>query len=144
MGAIVSVIVSENTLLFAALGSVLGALPDIDIHFEKAGLAKHRGVWSHSLLSSILLAVTFVGAWHVFPDHIPFWAWAVAFSATWIHTAADSLTVSGTYMFYPLSKKRFYGPARYNSILANVLFIIVCVSITALLVFPEYFTPIIP
>ena len=140
MGILVAVLFAQDVVLFAMLGAVLGTVPDLDIHFEKTGVMKHRGIWSHSLLSSLLMSGFCLVSWYYYPYIVPFWTWLVVFAATWMHTAADSLTRSGTYLFYPLSKKRFRGPVRYDSLLANGLLITVCAVMSLVLISPGLFS----
>ena len=137
MGVLVAVLFQQDVILFSIIGAVFGTVPDLDIHFDRFGLVKHRGIWSHSLMSSAILSGLCAAAYFFYPRYVPFWTWLVVFSATWMHTAADSLTHSGTHLFYPLSEKRFRGLVRYDSLAANGLLIIICAGLTYTLLFPQ-------
>jgi membrane-bound metal-dependent hydrolase YbcI (DUF457 family) len=38
-----------------------------------------------------------------------------------LHAAEDSLTLAGCALFYPLSRRRWSGPVRYDDVVANAL-----------------------
>ncbi len=130
MGATAGFIIGYHTgtglLLFTAVGAFFGILPDWDIILQDLGGPRHRNVWSHSLLSSAILSIMMFALWHMYPLYVPRDSWLVVFTATFLHTAADSLTYSGTRMFFPFSGRTIRGEVRYDSIAANTLLILSC------------------
>ncbi|MCD6461382.1 MAG: metal-dependent hydrolase [Thermoplasmata archaeon] len=127
----------------AAVGAFFGVLPDMDIILHGAGAMRHRGPLSHSLLASILISLAALILLPFVPRGLPVhpgsWIPAVAFLASFLHSAVDSLTPSGTLLFYPLSRKRFRGGVRYDSIWANVLISAVALALAALIGTPTSF-----
>ncbi len=119
----------DAVYLGGVLGAFFGVLPDADVIFHGAGPLRHRGVWSHSLLSSTVLsllagsgvfAVENMGVYNFEPA----WWWSffvgsVAFFASFFHTWADSLTRGGAYLLFPLSRRKFRGRWRYDSFIPN-------------------------
>ncbi len=112
IGATAGIVVAANTgqviPLFAIIGGVAGVLPDMDIYADKAGIAEHRGAWSHSLLASLIAGVLAFAPLYYFNYPIGFdiWASVAVFSAFFLHAFADTLTFSGTYLPYHISKWR--------------------------------------
>ncbi|MDG6219960.1 MAG: metal-dependent hydrolase [Candidatus Thermoplasmatota archaeon] len=137
-GLLIGWYTGQQLVFFAMIGAFFGILPDFDIFLQKIGLAEHRGAYSHSLLSSITLSAMAFIAEYQYPQHIPQFSFLVVFSATFLHSAADSLTRSGTHLFYPITKNRFSGSARYDSITINAVIIMGCAA-TLFLAMPELF-----
>jgi membrane-bound metal-dependent hydrolase YbcI (DUF457 family) len=122
--------------LYPALGGFFGILPDFDIFLAKAGIARHRGAYSHSFLSSLVLAVIagavlFFGYGWLFGNILP--VSAVIFLATFAHTATDSMTKGGTKLFYPFSGVKIHGRIDYDDWLYNGLLVLLCLVAIAYL-----------
>jgi membrane-bound metal-dependent hydrolase YbcI (DUF457 family) len=115
-------------------GAFFGILPDFDIFLAKLGIAEHRGAYSHSLGSSIVLSGTvfcglyFGAGWE---RGLVFWLSAVVFLATLLHTVTDCLTYAGAKLFYPLSGRKLKGGLKYDDWLVNGLLILLCVLLIA-------------
>jgi len=137
-GILIASYTGQSILLYAIIGGVAGVLPDIDIYADKAHIAAHRGAWSHSLLASVIAAIlTFIPLYYLrFPTYSCLWTSFTVFSAFFLHAIADTMTYSGTYLLYPLSKRRYRGFVRYDNIFINGFLIIVCIVLLA------FFSPI--
>lgn len=128
-GLIIARYTGMDYLLMGLAGALFGVLPDADIIPSAIGLGEHRGAYSHSLGSSIILAIITSFIVYLFFDFSPeesFYLGIVAFSASFLHTLLDTLTYSGTKALWPLSKKKYRGFIRYNNIPANLLIILLC------------------
>ena len=136
-----------NPLLFAWIGGFFGALPDVDVVFSQFKIIEHRSIWSHSLLAALLITA-FMG--------LVLWArpldssvvegfnilynnkgltLLVTFIGVFSHANLDSLTHSGTFLYYPLTKKRYTGWIKYDNTLANVAVTITFIVGAALLTY---------
>ena len=135
VGATAGLIIAKYTgidyVLMASAGAFFGVLPDGDIIISTLGLGEHRGAYSHSLGSSVIMGIIAVlGAHYLFyyPFKLSLYLGFVAFSASFLHDLTDALTYSGVKLFWPLSKRRYRGFVRYNSIVANMAIIIICLA----------------
>lgn len=141
VGAVVASFVGGDRLLFMALGGAFGVLPDLDLLFSWADRRVHRSAASHSLLASSLMA----GAWALCLWAAPvvsgleaLSSWplastaAVAFLASFLHSAEDSFTVYGCRLLFPLSSHKFKGPVRYDDVPANAAMTLIAVFVIAL------------
>jgi len=136
VGSIVSFLSRQDALGLMAIGAAFGVLPDIDILLSGFGKRVHRSSATHSLLASGIMALAWlfliVSAGR-FLDPNPFSAMPlfsstmVAFLASFLHSAEDSLSVYGCRLFYPLSRRVFRGPVRYDDWAANGLLSFVAV-----------------
>jgi membrane-bound metal-dependent hydrolase YbcI (DUF457 family) len=133
---------NRMTLLYPVIGGFFGIAPDFDIFLEKLGIAGHRGAYSHSLLSSVVVsAVVFASLYYVFVPRLGL-AWnfremfiiaSVVFCATFLHTVTDSLTRGGTKLFYPFYTEKIRGRIKYDDWLINGLLVLLCLVVMAIL-----------
>ncbi len=138
IGATAGIIIASHTgqfiPLFAIIGGVAGVMPDMDIYADKAHIAAHRGAWSHSLLASVIAAaLSFIPLYYFGYGMFSVYVSLTVFSAFFLHAIADTLTYSGTYLLYPLSKWRYKGFVKYNNPVANALLILLCLALLILL-----------
>ena len=144
VGATAGLVMAKYTgtdyLLMGSAGALFGVLPDADIILDTLGIGEHRGAYSHSLGSSIFLGIlASVTAYMVFAFTVKeaIYMGVLAFSASFLHTLADTLTYSGTKLLWPFSNKRFKGFVKARNIGANLLIIFLCiVLIYVLKIFP--------
>ncbi len=144
VGATAGLIMAKYTgtdyLLMSSAGALFGVLPDADIILDTLGVGKHRGAYSHSLGSSIFLGIlTSAVAYMVFAFTMKesIYMGTLAFSASFLHTLADTLTYSGTKLLWPFSSKRFRGFVKARNIGANLLIIFLCIVVVYYLkIFP--------
>ena len=141
IGATAGIIIASHTgqsmPLFAIIGGIAGVLPDMDIYADKIHVAAHRGAWSHSLMASILAAIiSFAPLYYMGYGMFSAYVTITVFSAFFLHAIADTMTYSGTYLLYPLSKRRYRGFVRYDNIFMNSFLIIICI------LFLAFFSPI--
>jgi membrane-bound metal-dependent hydrolase YbcI (DUF457 family) len=143
VGALASLMIREGVLELMVIGGFFGILPDFDLLFSHIWNRAHRSVGSHSLIAAGMMAL----AWYLVVRFIvepqgfvelgsllmP--SAVVAFAASFLHAAEDSMTKQGCRLLYPVSRRRFRGPVRYddlatNSILylAATVVIIVCMA----------------
>ncbi len=119
-------------LLFAWIGGFFGALPDLDVVFSQFGVMEHRSVLSHSLLAAMIatgfmalilwtrpLDSNVVESFNILYNNKAL-TLLVTFIGVFSHANLDSLTHSGTHLFYPFTKKRYTGWIKYDNILANI------------------------
>ena len=136
MGALVSSLTQGDLPLHIAIGAFFGVAPDLDLLL--AGLARraHRSPASHSLLASSGFALIWAVALLVLRDQAAFdflsgfpvmSTASVAFLASFLHASEDSLTIQGTKLLYPFSRKTFRGPVRYDDHTANLILSILAV-----------------
>ncbi len=141
IGATAGVIIAYHTgqfiPLFAIIGGVAGVMPDMDIYADKLHVAAHRGAWSHSLMASVIAAIlSFAPLYYFGYGMFSVYVSLTVFAGFFLHALADTLTYSGTYLLYPLSKRRYKGFVRYDSIAMNYFLILLCVAVLVL------FTPL--
>ena len=130
-------------LLMGLAGALFGVLPDSDIILSKLYIAEHRGAYSHSLGSSLILgAAAGLSAYYLFGLglHLSLLMAVLAALSSFLHVLADSMTYSGTYMLWPLSRRRYRGWVRYDSITANIGIISLCILSLYLAGFFGYLT----
>ncbi|MAH03687.1 hypothetical protein CMI39_02785 [Candidatus Pacearchaeota archaeon] len=119
----------NNKLLFIIIALLATFVPDIDTKNSKLGkylifrpiqwFSKHRGI-IHSI--SFLIFLTII-LWLFFPE-VSF-GFFVGFSS---HLIADSLTVSGVSLFYPISRKKFSGIIRTGGMSETIIFVIFLIA----------------
>ena len=117
-------------ILMGLAGALFGVLPDSDIALSRLHIAEHRGAYSHSLGSSVILGIAAgLSAFYIFDMEIRTSALMaiLAFASSFLHVLVDSMTYSGTYMLWPITRRRFRGWVRYDSITANLAVISLCV-----------------
>lgn len=128
-GAVIGSFVGGDIVLHMAVGAAFGVLPDLDLLFSGFGRRVHRSPASHSLLASALMAGAWALSLAVAPgisglDHLSSWpissTAAVAFLASLLHAAEDSMTLYGCKLLFPLSSRTFRGPVRYDDLAANL------------------------
>lgn len=134
-GILIASYTGQSVLLYAIIGGVAGVMPDMDIYADKAHIAAHRGAWSHSLLASVIASIlTFIPLYYLkFPTYSSLWTSLTVFSAFFLHAIADTMTYSGTYLLYPLSKRKYKGFVRYDNPVANAGLILLCLAALILL-----------
>ncbi len=127
VGAIVSFLAGTGYLEMILVGGLFGVLPDFDVALTPLWTRAHRSVASHSLMAAVCAAA----AWYVivavvlsefdfFEDQDSVMASSVTvLLATFLHAAEDSLTKQGCRLLFPLSRRRFRGPVRYDDLATN-------------------------
>jgi len=110
------------------IGGLFGVLPDIDIVASGLSRTAHRSPATHSLLGAATLTVfwtvfymgasIFLGSEHALPIPLSVSSMTV-FSSAFLHAAADTASFSGCRALYPLSRRKFKGPVRYDDWAAN-------------------------
>lgn len=127
IGALVASLLGEEPLGLMLLGGLFGTVPDLDMVVARMGLDVHRSPASHSLLAAVLLsvgwAVALASAGDVLDEAgagIPLWpSAAVVLLSVFLHAAEDSVTRAGCRLLFPLSRRVFRGPVRYDDVVAN-------------------------
>ena len=134
VGATIGLIFAKYTgmeyILMASAGALFGVLPDADIILSALHIAEHRGAYSHSLGSSVIMAIITSPIVYLFFDFTikeSAYLGALAFTASFFHTLADTMTYSGTRALWPLSDKKYRGFVRFNNIPANLFIIVLCI-----------------
>ena len=138
IGSLVSLLFHQDTISMMAVGAAFSVLPDIDILLSGLGKRVHRSPATHSLLASIIMAL----AWMVlvgptgrsldpnpFSGIPPLPSGAIAFLASFLHSAEDSLSIYGCRLFYPISRRVFKGPVRYDDWATNALICFVALAV---------------
>jgi len=137
VGSLVSLLFRQDSISLMAIGAAFGILPDIDILFSGFGKRIHRSPATHSLLASSIMALAWlllIGPTGQVLDPNPFAgipslpSTAIAFLASFLHSAEDSLSVYGCRLFYPVSSRVFKGPVRYDDWAANGVLSFVAVA----------------
>jgi membrane-bound metal-dependent hydrolase YbcI (DUF457 family) len=139
VGAAVSVAVPCDPYLLIAVGALFGIAPDFDLLLSPLFRGAHRSAGSHSLLASFVASASWaVVLVFVAPALDPSLAadentlastTAVVFLSMFVHAAEDSLSIGGCRLFYPLSKRRFRGPVRYDDIATNSVLMAIAVAV---------------
>ncbi len=142
IGAALSEATGGNWLQLVPIGAAAGLIPDIDVLLAPLSKKAHRSIWTHSLFASVLLS----GIWCVvlltaLPGiGLPFdnngvaaASIATVFFASFAHAGEDSITIQGCRLLYPITRRRFAGPFRYDDIVANSL-----ISIASMVVLLVY------
>lgn len=139
-GALVASLVGGDHVVHMAVGALFGVLPDLDLLFSGLGRRVHRSAASHSLLASALMTAAWaallvfssgstwldpIGTWPVVSTS------AVAFLASFLHTAEDSMTLYGCKLLFPLSGRTFRGPVRYDDVAANSVLLVSALVVIA-------------
>jgi membrane-bound metal-dependent hydrolase YbcI (DUF457 family) len=135
-GAVVSSFVGGGDIEYLIVGGLFGILPDFDIAFTPLWARAHRSVGSHSLLAATCMAVVWCMVALTFSSDIGFFVGSegiiasavTAFAAAFVHAAEDSLTKQGCLLLYPLSRRRFKGPVRYDDIAANAALLLLALA----------------
>jgi len=137
IGSLVSLLFRQDTISLMAIGAAFGVLPDIDILLSGFGKRIHRSPATHSLLASSIMALVWlllvVPMGQVLNPNpfsgVPLLpSTAIAFLASFLHSAEDSLSVYGCRLFYPVSRRVFRGPVRYDDWAANGVLSFVAVA----------------
>ena len=144
VGALVSPMFEDAQLLLIAVGGFFGILPDFDLVLSPLWRRAHRSAGSHSLIAAASMGVAWYAAvvFVIEPYSILSLgsaaeaSAAVAFGAAFLHAAEDSLTVQGCRLMYPLSRRRWRGPVRYDDIASNAILSLVSVAIVWLSIRP--------
>jgi membrane-bound metal-dependent hydrolase YbcI (DUF457 family) len=129
-GVAISVMTGEDLLTLGAVAAIAGIAPDFDLLFAAVSRRIHRSPASHSLLAAVLMALAWLSALSV----LMHWTGSeridagfilastlAVFLSAFLHAAEDSLTLAGCALFYPLSRRRWSGPVRYDDVVANAL-----------------------
>jgi len=137
VGSLASMLFRQDAISLMAIGAAFGVLPDIDILLSGFGKRIHRSPATHSLLASSIMAL----AWlllvvpmgqslnpNPFSGIPPLPSTVIAFLASFLHSAEDSLSVYGCRLFHPFSRRVFKGPVRYDDWAANGLLSLVAVA----------------
>ncbi|UCE91753.1 MAG: metal-dependent hydrolase [Methanobacteriota archaeon] len=128
VGASVSLVTGEHTLSLAAIGAVAGVVPDVDAAIPLLSRRIHRSAATHSVLAAAMLALAWVvvlsGLSHLVPQVQPETEYVLSsglavFASAFVHAVEDSLTVAGSRLFYPFSRRRWRGPVKYDDPIAN-------------------------
>jgi membrane-bound metal-dependent hydrolase YbcI (DUF457 family) len=126
-GAAISAFAGGGDIEFLLVGGLFGILPDFDIALTPLWARAHRSAGSHSLLAAACMAA----AWYIIVRTLVsdlglfdtaegvVASAATAFAAAFVHAAEDALTKQGCLLLYPLSRRRFRGPVRYDDLVAN-------------------------
>ena len=135
-----SCLTGEDAVTLVAVGCVAGVAPDYDLLLARISRRAHRSAASHSLLAAAALSCCWAAALlilkHEYLSSVLDGSYVVSsalvvFMAAFAHAAEDSLTVAGCALFYPISKRRWTGPVRYDDFVANA--ILSAVAVLALL-----------
>lgn len=139
----------NDTLLpiFVLLGSLSAVIPDMDVIVSVACSRLHRTAATHSMGASLMIALVMTLMLTAF-EMLGFFemssvqcasAFTICFSAAFTHTSLDSLTVSGTTLFWPFSGRRYRGSFRYDSfsLNASISFLGLAMLAIALMIAPE-------
>jgi membrane-bound metal-dependent hydrolase YbcI (DUF457 family) len=111
------------------LGAAFGLVPDLDLLLSGFGRKVHRSPASHSLMASFILGILWMTALIILRDRLSFdllqgipipSTSLVVFFSSFLHAAEDSLTLYGTRLLFPISKRTFRGPVRYDDYFANL------------------------
>ena len=134
-----SVAVPCDPYLLIAVGAFFGILPDFDLLLSPLFRGAHRSAGSHSLLASAVASASWVvllvfvapvlDSSLVADGDTVASTTVVAFLSMFVHAAEDSLSIGGCRLFYPLSKRRFRGPVRYDDIVANSVLMAAAVAV---------------
>lgn len=125
-----SCLTGEDTVTLVAVGCVAGVAPDYDLLLARITQRVHRSVASHSLLAAvalsccwaaILLILRYEYLSSVLDMRYISSSALVVFMSAFMHAAEDSLTMAGCILFYPISKRRWTGPVRYDDFAANAI-----------------------
>jgi len=138
-GVLVSFAAGQPPLFLAVVGGLFGVVPDLDLLFSGLGKNVHRSPATHSLLASVLFACAWAiavfsenrlfGTEHL--DAVPLWISSLAvFVSAFLHAASDSATIHGCILMFPLTRRRFRGPVRYDDVAANSLLLVLSVAVT--------------
>lgn len=137
-GSVIASASGSDFISLMLIGGLFGVLPDIDILVGGVSRSAHRSPATHSLLGAAALTVVWViiylGASTILgPEHavpVPLSAGsATAFSSAFLHAAADTASLSGCKALYPLSRRRFRGPVRYDDWAANSAISLVALAV---------------
>jgi membrane-bound metal-dependent hydrolase YbcI (DUF457 family) len=140
IGSLMSMLSPQAALSLMAIGAAFGVLPDIDILFSGLGKRVHRSPATHSILASSIMALIWlllvVPAAQILDPNplsgVPLLpSTAVAFAASFLHSAEDSLSVYGCRLFYPLSRRIIRGQVKYNDWATNGLLSFVAIAAIA-------------
>lgn len=140
VGASISLMTGEDVVSLVAIGVGAGVAPDLDLIFTPFSRRVHRSPATHSVLAAVIIALS----WFVVLSCLSLWTGAVqlhslylcasslvVLASVFVHAAEDSLTVSGCKLFYPISRRRWNGPVRYDDPLANAALSAVAVMVIA-------------
>jgi membrane-bound metal-dependent hydrolase YbcI (DUF457 family) len=138
IGAVLSEVSGSDWLQLVAIGAAAGLIPDIDVLLAPLSRRAHRSIWTHSLFASVLLS----GIWFAVVltalrgTGLPFAgdgaataSIATVFFASFAHAGEDSATIQGCRLLYPLTRRRFSGPFRYDDIVTNWLISIASLAV---------------
>ena len=137
VGALASSVLGDAQLPLFAIGAFFGILPDFDLVLSPIWPRAHRSAGSHSLIAAAAIAA----AWYAALVFVlePYGVLvlgsaaeasaAVAFGAAFLHAAEDSLTHQGCRLMYPLSRRRWRGPVRYDDIASNAILSLASITI---------------
>lgn len=139
-GALISSVAGQPPLFLAVVGGLFGVAPDLDLFLSGLGKNVHRSPATHSLLASVLFACAWAmavfsenslfGTDHL--DAVPLWISSLAvFASAFLHAASDSTTVQGCILMFPLARRRYRGPLRYDDIVANSLLLVLSAAVIA-------------
>lgn len=137
VGALASLLLGEGALELVVVGGLFGILPDLDLVLSPLWPRVHRSAWSHSLLASVLMALALYLAMRLLlmPEGLIEsgvlleLSAITAFAAAFLHAAEDSLTLHGCRLLYPISRRRWRGPVRYDDLVSNAMLSIVAAAV---------------
>lgn len=127
-GSVVASTVDSDFLILMTLGGLFGVLPDVDMVAGGLSREVHRSPATHSLLGASIFTALWVSFLLVIQALtgqesivvIPMFSSSLTvFLASFLHAAADTVSVSGCRALYPLSKRKFKGPVKYDDWAAN-------------------------
>lgn len=128
VGALLSFLTGEDLFALVAVGSVAGIAPDFDLLLAPMARGIHRSAASHSLLAAVVLSSSWAAVLVLLMSEADapmldggfvLASSLVVFLSVFLHAAEDSLTIAGCTLLYPVSRRRWKGPVRYDDFLVN-------------------------
>ena len=141
VGSTISLIACEEPLSLIAIGTVAAVVPDIDAMIPLLSGRLHRSPATHSVLAAAMLALAWTALLSAFSHLAPpvqqemayiASTGLVVFASAFVHAAEDSLTVAGCRLFYPFSRRKWRGPAKYDDPVANATLSVVAAVVLVL------------
>jgi len=136
-GAVVTSLFGLESFDLYVVGAFFGILPDFDVLLSGFGRGVHRSPASHSLIASVAATAIWVLLLFAIKDmsslqilcRAPISSSALtAFCASSLHVLEDSFTRQGCRALYPLSRRSFRGPVRYDDKAANAVLSLVALA----------------
>lgn len=137
-GSTVAFVSGSEAAPLMAIGGVFGVLPDVDLVLSGISKNVHRSTATHSLLGASLITSAWLMAHFCLGTLFgPGWSSALpldvssltVFASAFLHAASDAASLMGCRALYPLSRRRFRGPVRYDDWAANAALAVVAVGV---------------